>query len=78
MAHKSYTAKFQAKSDIFYGDMTASRFRRYVEIFMISYTNSYDVVYQFWQLYHNVKKSLQGDMHIMHITWTHGALFMSV
>ena len=26
MAHKNYTAKFQAKLDIFYRDMTASRF----------------------------------------------------
>ena len=36
MAYKNYTAKFQAKSDIFYRDMTTSRFRRYVRIFMIS------------------------------------------
>ena len=36
MAHKNYTPKFQAKSDIFYRDMTVSRFQRYVGIFMIS------------------------------------------
>ena len=36
MAHKNYTANFQAKLDIFCRDMTASRFRRYVGTFMIS------------------------------------------